>query len=67
MDKYFYHTITYNLIYLGLNIDVIKSFLANNKFKTKKDDTRVQHYFVYIRKYNDAILCISKRSKFHNF
>ena len=62
-DEEFYRKSTHDLIFNGLNIEMFKSFLAFKKWKTKKDETKSQFYFVRTRKHKDTILRGAKRAK----
>jgi hypothetical protein len=55
----FYHTNTHDFVYSGLNVQMVKAFLAT---KTTKENGRTSSH-VHIRKYNDAILHGSKEAK----
>jgi hypothetical protein len=52
----FYHNNTHDLVYSGLNVQMVKAFLAS---KTTKENGKTSSH-VNIRKYNDAILHGSK-------
>ena len=65
-DKTRYHTCTHDLLYRSLNVDVTKEFLAKKKYKENKFTAKgkpVHYSYSHIRKYHDAILFGSHRSK----
>ena len=55
-NKELYCKSTHNLICNSFNTNMFKSFLAAEKWKTKKDRTKAQFSFAHMRKYKDAIL-----------
>ncbi len=51
-EKYFFWKNSHDLIYTGLNVSLVKAFLAHKK---KKPNGNTSSH-VQLRKYNDAIL-----------
>jgi hypothetical protein len=58
-EDFFYYKNTHDLIYTGINVQMVKAFLANKKLKANgKTSSHVQ-----LRKYHDAILWGSQQAK----
>ena len=53
----FHHNNDRDLVYSGLNVEIIKAFLSVKKVRARTDDGEIKllHSFSHIRKYDDAI------------